>query len=45
MLSPDLFKNPEVIARSKKELEAKRGKNFVYKPLVGDRKPPLDYRR
>ncbi|MEZ4847737.1 MAG: M20 family metallopeptidase [Bacteroidia bacterium] len=41
----DLFDDPQVIAKAKIELDGKRGKDFVYKPLLGDRKPPLDYRR
>ena len=41
----DLFNDPEVLARSKAELDRKRGANFVYKSLVGDREPPLDYRK
>jgi aminobenzoyl-glutamate utilization protein B len=27
------------------EFDAKRGPDFVFKPLIGDRKPPLDYRK
>ncbi len=40
----ELFNSPEVIEAGKLELERRVGKNFVYKPLLGDRKPPLDYR-
>lgn len=40
----DLFKQPEVIEKSKVELKEKQGKDFVYETLLGDRKPPLDYR-
>ena len=40
----DLFTHPELIAKAKAEFEQKRGPGFKYVPLVGDRKPPLDYR-
>jgi len=40
----DLFGQPDTLAKAKTELLQKRGPDFVYKPLVGDRKPPLDYR-
>jgi aminobenzoyl-glutamate utilization protein B len=41
----DLFLNPDQIVKAKTELEEKRGKNFKYTPLLGDRKPALDYRK
>jgi len=41
----DLFLNPVQIAKAKTELEEKRGKDFKYIPLLGDRKPALDYRK
>lgn len=40
-----LFQNPSVMEKAEVELIDQRGKNFVYKPLLGDRKPPLDYRK
>ena len=40
-----LFQNPEIMSKAKEELISQRGKNFVYKPLLGDREPPLDYRK
>lgn len=40
----DLFMNPEIIEKADKELIKRRGTNFVYKALLGDRNPPLDYR-
>jgi len=40
----DLFESPEVIAESWKELKKRRGDNFVYEALLGDRKPALNYR-
>ena len=41
----DLFNNPEVCEKAKKELAEKTGADFKYKSLIGDRKPPLDYRK
>jgi aminobenzoyl-glutamate utilization protein B len=41
----DLFINPTKILKAKAELEEKRGKDFKYIPLLGDRKPALDYRK
>jgi len=41
----ELFRNPETIALATAELHERRGADFVYKALVGDREPPLDYRR
>ena len=40
----DIFKDPSLTEKAKKELNERRGPNFKYKPLLGDRKPPLDYR-
>ena len=40
----DIFKNPSVIKDAKQELIARRGADFKYKPLLGERKPPLEYR-
>lgn len=41
----DIFTQPEVCEKAKVELERRRGTNFSYEPLLGDRKPPLDYRK
>lgn len=40
----DLFTNPKLIEEAKAEWKKARGENFVYKSLLGDRKPALDYR-
>jgi len=32
-------------AAAKAEFNKSRGPDFVYKPLIGDRKPPLDSRK
>lgn len=41
----DLFQNPEAIAAAKAEFEGRRGPGFTYEALLGDREPPLDYRK
>ncbi len=41
----DLFLNPSIILKAKEELNQKRGSDFKYTPLLGDRKPALDYRK
>ena len=40
----DLFTKPELVAQSKAELATRRGTDFKYEALIGDRKPALDYR-
>ena len=40
----DIKREDELIAKAKAEFEQKRGPGFKYVPLIGDRKPPLDYR-
>ena len=39
----DLFTNPELIKKAKDELIQSKG-NYLYKALLGDRKPALNYR-
>lgn len=41
----DIFNDPSVTQKAKAELIRRQGKNFVYEALVGDRNPPLDYRK
>lgn len=41
----DIFNDPAVTQKAKAELIRRQGKNFVYEALVGDRQPPLDYRK
>jgi aminobenzoyl-glutamate utilization protein B len=41
----DLFKNPAIIQDANKELAVKRGTNFKYDAMLGNRKPALDYRK
>ncbi|MBS1951123.1 MAG: Aminobenzoyl-glutamate utilization protein B [Cytophagales bacterium] len=45
MTGVDLFNNPTAIDAAKTELNNRRGGDFKYESLVGDRKPPLDYRK
>ena len=39
-----LIDNPKIISAAKKEFQEKRGPNFKYSPMLGDRKPALNYR-
>ncbi|XOV84831.1 MAG: amidohydrolase [bacterium] len=41
----DLMQDPQTIAAARAELLRARGEDFVYEALLGDREPPLDYRR
>ena len=40
----EIFTNPHIIQEAKQELESRVGASFEYKALLGDRKPPLNYR-
>lgn len=40
-----LYQNPAVIQDAWKDLNERRGPDFEYYPLLGDRDPPLDYRK
>ena len=40
----DLFKNASLIEKAREEFEERRGADFKYIPLLGDRAPALDYR-
>tara|TARA_B100000767_G_scaffold118284_1_gene112943 strand:+ start:3027 stop:4472 length:1446 start_codon:yes stop_codon:yes gene_type:complete len=41
----DIYQNPSIVDEANKELEMRVGKDFKYEALLGDRKPPLDYRK
>ncbi len=41
----DIFQQPEVTKIAREELMQKRGDDFAYNSLLGDREPPLDYRK
>jgi aminobenzoyl-glutamate utilization protein B len=45
LTATDLFTNPAMIAEAKAEMDRRRGKDFVYRTRLGDRKPALDYRK
>jgi aminobenzoyl-glutamate utilization protein B len=40
----EFFQSPELLVKAKAELNRRRGADFKYEALLGDRKPPLDYR-
>ena len=41
----ELFTNPKLREAARKEFDDKRGPDYQYKSLLGDRDPPLDYRK
>lgn len=41
----DLFRSPGVLREARAEFEQRIGPDFTWAALVGDREPPLDYRR
>ncbi|NHF61301.1 amidohydrolase [Flavobacteriaceae bacterium TP-CH-4] len=41
----ELFQNKDLISKAKEEFLERRGADFEYNPLVGDRAPALDYRK
>jgi len=41
----DLILSPQLVRDAKAELHASQGPDFKYAALLGDRQPPLDYRR
>lgn len=45
MTAVDLFTNPELVAAARAEHQRRVGPDFKYTSLVGDRDPPLDYRK
>lgn len=46
LTAQNLFQNVTIIEQAKEELYQRRGsKDFEYRSLAGDRKPPLDYRK
>ena len=40
----DLFTNPALLEEARTEFLTRRGPDYIYEPLLGDRDPPLDYR-
>lgn len=45
MSAVDLFTQPALVTAAKAEYRERVGPNFQYVSLVGDREPPLDYRK
>jgi len=45
MTGVDLFNNPSILQKAKDELAQRVGPGFAYKSMIGDRKPPLDFRK
>jgi len=41
----DLYNSPELLKKANEELLRRRGEDFKYESLLGDREPPLDYRK
>jgi aminobenzoyl-glutamate utilization protein B len=39
----DIFNDPSIVDKAKAELAERRGANFKYVPIIGDRAPALDY--
>ena len=44
MTGIDIITNPSIADKAKKELTDYVGPGYLYKSMIGDRKPPLDYR-
>jgi aminobenzoyl-glutamate utilization protein B len=40
-----LILRPDIVSAAKAELQRSQGPDFVYAALLGDRQPPLDYRK
>ncbi len=40
----DLYRDTSLLIKAKEELDLLKGPNYKYEALIGDRKPPLDYR-
>jgi len=39
----DLYQQPDKLVKAQEELLERRGEDFIYEALLGDREPPLDY--
>ena len=44
LTAADLYESPELIEQAQAELKQVQGDDYQYVPLLGDRKPALDYR-
>lgn len=45
LTSIHLYKNKDLVEVAQKEFRERRGEEFEYSPLLGDREPALDYRK
>ena len=45
LMAVELFTNPDLREQARAEFDAARGENYEYRSLLGDRAPPLDYRK
>jgi aminobenzoyl-glutamate utilization protein B len=45
LTAAQLFQSPDTLAAAKAELDQRRGPGFVYRSLLGDKEPALDYRQ
>ncbi len=45
LTAADLLQQPELLRAARSEFEQRRGADFTYRPLLGEREPPLDYRK
>lgn len=45
LMAIQLYTDPALRQAAKAEFDASRGPNYVYRSLLGDRKPPLDFRK
>jgi aminobenzoyl-glutamate utilization protein B len=45
LMAIQLYTDPALRQAAKAEFDASRGPNYQYKSLLGDRKPPLDFRK
>ena len=45
LTAADLLRSPDLLAAARAELVLNRGADFRYQAMVGDRAPPLDYRK
>ncbi|MCF8882697.1 hypothetical protein L5849_08300 [Erythrobacter sp. SN021] len=45
LMGVELYSNPDLRAQAKAEFTELLGPDYTYESLLGDREPPLDYRR
>lgn len=45
LMAAELFTNPQLREEARAEFDAARGEDYEYVSLLGDRDPPLDYRK